>query len=118
MSAILCWWGEGPAKSAWGESGIPCASWDEIVSVTTDDGVASRHIDAVLAIPYVDAQAIRARKFKVALDCVRGAGATIMPALLHRLGCAGVPINLEPDGRVSGEPDPVPADLAELEQLA
>ncbi len=108
---------EGTAMRALVETGIPFASWDEIGSVTTDAGVASRHIDAVLAIPYVDAQAIRARKFKVALDCVRGAGATIMPALLHRLGCEVVAINLEPDGRFPREPEPVPANLGELEQL-
>ncbi|HEX9483981.1 MAG TPA: phosphoglucosamine mutase [Gemmatimonadaceae bacterium] len=108
---------EGTAMRALVETGIPFASWDEIGSVTTDDGVASRHIDAVLAIPYVDAQAIRARKFKVALDCVRGAGATIMPALLHRLGCEVVAINLEPDGRFPREPEPVPANLGELERL-
>lgn len=108
---------EGNAMRALVDTGIPLASWDEIGSVTTDDGVASRHIDSVLAIPYVDAQAIRARKFKVALDCVRGAGATIMPALLHRLGCEVVAINLEPDGRFPREPEPVPANLGELEQL-
>ena len=36
--------------------------------------------------------------FRVALDCVRGAGATVMPALLEALGCEVQAINLEPDG--------------------
>ena len=46
------------------------------------------------------------RRFKVALDCVRGAGAAIMPALLEALGCEVVAINLEPDGRFPREPEP------------
>jgi phosphomannomutase len=109
--------GQGEAMRALVDTGIPMASWDEIGSVTTDDGVSSRHIESVLAIPYIDAAGIRARKFKVALDCVRGAGATIMPALLQRLGCEVVAINLEPDGRFPREPEPVADNLKELEAL-
>ncbi len=108
---------EGAAMRALVETGIPYATWDRIGSVTTDTEVSSRHIDAVLAIPYIDADAIRARKFKVALDCVRGAGATIMPALLHRLGCDVVSINMEPDGRFPREPEPIPENLTALEAL-
>ena len=81
---------EGAAMRALVEPGIPRATWDKL----GDDrrrttGAVERHIDRVLAIPYLDVEAIRARKFHVALDCVRGAGATIMPALLERLGCDG-----------------------------
>lgn len=108
---------EGLAMRALVEQGIPYASWDAIGSVTTDDAVAERHIRAVLDIPYLDVRGIRTRRFKVALDCVRGAGATIMPALLERLGCEVVSINMEPDGRFPREPEPVPENLKELERL-
>ncbi len=108
---------QGKAMRALVDTGIPYASWDAIGEVTTDDGVANRHIESVLAIPYLDVEAIRARKFKVALDCVRGAGATIMPALLQRLGCEVVAINLEPDGRFPREPEPTAENLKELERL-
>ena len=108
---------QGAAMRALVDTGIPYATWDGIGTVTTDDGVSSRHIESVLAIPYVNADAIRARKFKVALDCVRGAGATIMPALLQRLGCEVVAINLEPDGRFPREPEPIAENLKELEAL-
>jgi phosphomannomutase len=109
---------QGTAMRALVESGIPYAAWDKIGDVTTDDQVAARHIDSVLAIPYVDVEAIRARKFKVALDCVRGAGASIMPALLARLGCEVVGMNLEPDGRFPREPEPIPDNLREFEKFA
>jgi phosphomannomutase len=108
---------EGAAMRALVDTGTPHAQWDAIGTVTQDDGVAERHIASVLAIPYVDAAAIRARKFKVALDCVRGAGATIMPALLERLGCEVVGMNMEPDGRFPREPEPIPANLREFERF-
>jgi phosphomannomutase len=109
--------GEGAAMRALVEHGTPHASWDRIGSVVVDDAAARRHLEAVLRIPYLDATKIRARKFKVALDCVRGAGATIMPMLLERLGCDVVSINMEPDGRFPREPEPVAENLKELERL-
>jgi phosphomannomutase len=51
----------------------------------------------------------------VALDCVRGAGATIMPMLLDALGCEVVSMNMEPDGRFPREPEPIPENLSALE---
>ena len=108
---------EGAAMRALVEEGTPHASWDRIGRVIQDDGVAARHVESVLAIPYLDAAGIRARRFKVALDCVRGAGATVMPLLLERLGCDVVAINMEPDGRFPREPEPIPANLGDLERL-
>ncbi len=108
---------EGAAMRALVETGTPHANWDGIGTVTEDPDVSARHIESVLAIPYVDADAIIARKFKVALDCVRGAGATIMPQLLKRLGCEVVGINMEPDGRFPREPEPIPANLRAFERF-
>lgn len=108
---------EGAAMRALVEEGTPHASWDRIGRVIQDDGVAARHVESVLAIPYLDAAGIRARRFKVALDCVRGAGATVMPLLLERLGCDVVAINMEPDGRFPREPEPIPENLGDLERL-
>jgi phosphomannomutase len=53
----------------------------------------------------------------VALDCVRGAGATAVVPLLERLGCRVHGINLEPDGRFPRPPEPVPENLGELGEL-
>jgi len=77
----------------------------------------SRHIDQVLALPQIDVELIRSKQFRVALDCVRGAGGTIMPALLERLGCHVSAINLEIDGRFPRPPEPVPEHLDELGRL-
>ena len=108
---------EGIAMRALVDDGIPRASWDRLGHVTLDEGAVQRHIDRVLAIPYVDVEGIRRRKFNVALDCVRGAGAIIMPPLLERLGCRVTGINLETDGRFPRPPEPVAENLGELERL-
>jgi len=99
------------------ESGIPRARWDQLGQVEPDDGAVQRHIDRVLAIPYLDVEGIRRRRFNVALDCVRGAGAIIMPSLLDRLGCRVTAINLETDGLFPRPPEPVAENLGDLERL-
>jgi phosphomannomutase len=99
------------------ESGIPRARWDQLGQIEPDDDAIRRHIDRVLAIPYLDVEGIRQRKFHVALDCVRGAGAVIMPSLLERLGCRVTAINLETDGRFPRPPEPIAENLEELERL-
>ena len=92
-------------------------SWDGLGTTMADTAAAERHIAAVLALPYVDVTAIRARRFRVAYDACRGAGSVIIPALLERLGCEVTAINLEPDGRFPRPPEPVPEHLGDLERL-
>lgn len=108
---------EGVEMRALVESGIPRATWDKLGSIETDDRAVQRHLDRVLSIPYLDIEGIRRRRFRVALDCVHGAGAVIMPALLDRLGCVVTAINLETDGRFPRPPEPVAENLGELERL-
>jgi phosphomannomutase len=68
-------------------------------------------------LPLIDSPLIRNRAFSVALDCVRGAGASAMLPLLERLGCRVHGINLEMDGRFPRPPEPVPENLGELGEL-
>ncbi|MGH7657176.1 MAG: phosphoglucosamine mutase, partial [Gemmatimonadales bacterium] len=85
--------------------------------VRKDAGAVARHLDLVLALPMIDVEAIRGRGFHVALDCVRGAGGTVMPDLLERLGCRVTAINLETDGLFPRPPEPVPENLTALSEL-
>ena len=91
--------------------------WDGIGRIETDDGAVARHVEAIESLPFVDVEAIRERRFRVALDCVRGAGAVTFPPLLEALGCDVRGINLEPDGRFPRKPEPVAGNLGELESL-
>jgi phosphomannomutase len=108
---------EGAAMRALMEKGIQRATWDRLGSVESDDRAATRHLERVLAIPYIDAKAIRAKQFHVALDCVRGAGSVIVPQLLETLGCKVTSIHTEPDGRFPHAPEPVAENLGDLERL-
>ncbi|MEO8199021.1 MAG: phosphoglucosamine mutase [Gemmatimonadota bacterium] len=93
------------------------AGWDTVGGVSEDAGAIARHLDLVMALPMINVAAIRSRQFHVALDCVRGAGGTTMPALLERLGCRVSAINLETDGRFPRAPEPVPENLGDLSDL-
>ena len=108
---------EGAEMRALADGRIPRATWDKLGRVEMDNGAAQRHIEKILAIPYIDVAAIRKRGFKVALDCVRGAGAVIVPALLERLGCTVTAIHVDPDGKFPRPPEPVAENLGELEAL-
>jgi phosphomannomutase len=107
----------GAQVRALAERGPARAGWDAIGSVRADAQAVARHIEAVLALPEVDLPAIRRRKFRVALDCVHGAGGVIMPQLLERLGCTVSAINLATDGRFPRPPEPLPENLGALTNL-
>ncbi|MGH7501329.1 MAG: phosphoglucosamine mutase [Longimicrobiales bacterium] len=107
---------EAPAMRAFlADGAIRRASWDRLGELEADAEAAHRHIAAVLAIPYLDVTGLRARRFRVALDCIRGAGSTLLPPVLEALGCEVIGINMEPDGRFPRPPEPVAANLGELE---
>lgn len=99
------------------ERPIPRAPWDRLGTVSEDETALHAHLQAVLAIPFLDVAALRRRRFRVALDCCHGAGAVLLPPLLERLGCDVVGLHLEPDGRFHRPPEPVAENLGELEVL-
>ena len=96
---------------------IRWATWDELGTVSKDDDAIARHLRAVLAIPFLDVPGLQRRRFRVALDCVHGAGSTLLPPLLEALGCEVIGIGLTPDGVFPREPEPVAANLGDLEKL-
>src|SRR3989441_11119959 len=96
---------------------LPRANYNAIGGVEADANAISRHLAAVLALRGVDVRAIKRRRFRVALDTVRGAGGAIMPELLERLGCRVTAINLETDGLFPRPPEPVPENLKALSAL-
>jgi phosphomannomutase len=99
------------------EKKIHRAKWDELGVVDVDNDAVTRHLDAVLAVPYLDVAGLKRRRFKVALDCVHGAGSVLLPQLLEALGCEVHLIGGNPDGRFPREPEPVAANLGDLEKL-
>ena len=108
---------EGKEMRALIERGIPYAEWDSIGKTHFDADAITRHINAVLKLPFINVEAIRARGFRVAYDACRGAGGAIIPHLLDLLGCEVHEINIETDGRFPRPPEPVPENLKDLEKL-
>jgi phosphomannomutase len=86
-------------------------------TIRADADAVDRHLERLFGLPWLDLAAVRKRRFTVALDCVRGAGATVMPKLFEALGCRVHAIHLEPDGRFPREPEPIPEHLGELGAL-
>jgi len=62
----------------------------------------------------VDMEKIAAAEFKVAVDCINGAGAPYAPDFLSGMGCDVSPLFIEPDGKFRRKPEPVPEALTEL----
>jgi phosphomannomutase len=100
-----------------GDGRLPRADHAGLGQVAPDGRAAERHVAAVLGLHAVTARRIRARRFTVALDTVRGAGGALMPPLLARLGCRVRGINLETDGRFPRAPEPTPERLGDLGAL-
>ncbi|NNJ24881.1 phosphoglucosamine mutase [Alienimonas chondri] len=96
------------------ESGeFAAAGWDGVGSVETLADPHGPHLRRVLAL--VDREAIRAKRFKVVLDCNRGSGGAATPGFLRdELGCEVVVLGETPDGLFEHTPEPTEANLTGL----
>ena len=99
------------------DKGFARATWDRLGHTTTDTEAMQRHLAMILGLKYLDIPRIRARKLKVAIDCVRGAGWPIMRPLLEALGCEVTAIHTEADGRFPHAPEPIAENLGDLGTL-
>jgi len=80
--------------------------------VTSNDQTDAVHIAKALAI--VDRKTIAAKKFKVVLDSVNGAGGRVVKKMLAELGCEVLAINDEPTGLFAHAPEPLAENLKDL----
>lgn len=97
------------------EEPIAWADWQSIGTVDKDTGAIDRHIQKILSIPYLNVEQIRARKLRVVLDSVNGAGGLISPKLLEALGCTVIGINTEATGIFAHPAEPLNHNLSQLE---
>ena len=95
------------------EGDFSFAEVDDLGHVTCHD-YTEEHLDAVLALPDVDVDAVSEAGFKVVLDAINSVGGIIMPRLLERLGVECVRLNCDPTGDFAHNPEPLPANLTEL----
>lgn len=107
---------EGKEVLALGESlDFDFAEVEALGVARKDDSYLQKHIDAVLALPLVDREAIRAAGFKIAVDAVNSTGGTFIPALLEALGVETIyKIHCEPNGHFPHNPEPLKENLTDL----
>ncbi|MDR2037969.1 MAG: phosphoglucosamine mutase [Bacteroidales bacterium] len=93
------------------------AQVDDLGKVTRKD-YTQYHIDQVLALPLVDKKEIKAKNFKVSIDCVNSVGGIIIPQLLKALGVNDiVELYCEPNGQFPHNPEPLPEHLTEISKI-
>lgn len=90
---------------------------DSIGKVLSREDFNATHIQQVLALPMVDVEAVKARRFKVVVDAVNSIGGVVIPALLEELGCEVVKLNCEPTGEFAHNPEPLPEHLTEISEV-
>lgn len=94
------------------------AQVDALGTLMHKDDYTQQHIQAVIALPLVDVDAIRKANFRVAIDCVNSVGGIAIPALLKALGVEHVEtLNCNPDGHFAHNPEPLPQHLTEIADL-
>lgn len=95
------------------QGGFPLVPESELPGATLINDAFQRHMARIAG--YVDGAAIRARRFKVVVDCVNGVGALFTPVWLRgALGCEVVALHDQPTGIFERAPEPVPENLQKL----
>ncbi len=96
------------------ENAFGWKTWEAVGNVYDYDRAVEDHMQAIFELPFIDVEAIRRRRFKVAIDCVNGAGAVFLPKFLYALGCEIVGLNTAPNGLFPHTPEPLPQNLTVL----
>lgn len=91
-------------------------SWSESGTMTSSTHAIESHLESIFSLPYINAETVSIRKYKVCLDAINGAGGEIMTALLRRFGCEVIVLNGAPTGIFAHEPEPIPSNLGQLSQ--
>lgn len=87
--------------------------------LASDVSWLQKHVDAILALPLVDREAIIKRNFRVVVDAVNSTGGLAVPMLLEALGVEHVTkLHCEPTGHFAHNPEPLPENLTDIINIA
>jgi len=93
------------------------AEVDDLGSYTKNKTYIQKHIDEVLALEFVDIDAIKKANFKVVVDAVNSTGGIFIPALLEQLGVECIQLYCEPNGEFPHNPEPLKEHLTDISEL-
>lgn len=88
--------------------------FDAIGGESADGSAIDRHLARILTLPFLNREAIAARRLKAVVDAVNGAGGLILPTLLRQLGVEVIEMHCEPTGLFARGPEPTPENLGGL----
>ncbi len=97
------------------QGSVARARWDGIASTVREEDAIAPHEQALLA--RFDAEPLRRRRLRVAVDCANGSCALLMPRWLAALGCEVLPINDDPSLPFPRLPEPSIASAAQARAL-
>ncbi len=92
------------------------AEVDKLGSYNKTNGFIDKHIDEVLKLKLVDAEAINKANFRVVVDAVNSTGGLAIPNLLDRLGVECIKLYCNPTGEFPHNPEPLAEHLTEISQ--
>jgi phosphomannomutase len=87
---------------------------DKLGGYTQNHGYIQKHLEKILALPLVNAAAVREKKYKIVVDAINSTGAFSVPPLLEAMGCQVVLINGKVDGQFAHNPEPLKEHLGQL----
>ncbi len=90
------------------------AEVDDLGTIEVNDTYIDKHIQAVLDLPLVEPEKVKAAGFKVVIDAVNSTGGICLPPLLEKLGVEVVELYCEPTGHFPHNPEPLEAHLGDL----
>ena len=94
------------------------AEVNNLGKVKRNDTYFQKHIDKILALPLVNVEAIKAKQFRIVIDCINSSGGLILPQFLKALGVEDVvKLNGEANGEFQHNPEPLPENLRELSKM-
>lgn len=93
------------------------AEIDNLGTYETRTDAFDIHIQKILNLPMVDANAVKEKRFKVVLDAVNSTGGISIPPLLEQLGCEVVELYCEPNGHFPHNPEPLKEHLTDICEL-
>ncbi len=77
-------------------------------------GYIREHIDAILQLPVIDVEKIKARGFHVVVDAVHSTGGIAVPMLLDALDVSYECMYCEPTGQFPHNPEPLEKNLGDI----
>jgi phosphomannomutase len=91
------------------------AEVDHLGKLTVNTDSLEQHIGKIVALPYVDVEAVKKANFTIVVDAINSSGGVAVPALLEKLGVKSTyVIHGEPTGDFAHNPEPLPEHLSDL----